>query len=95
MSLLMIFWVLAFAPLTLFLPGYFFLKLIWGETQKLSSWEGFLLSIGLSFLLSYPFGVLNTVIEVFRGQGPIQMHAGTLLPLYGIFNLVLFCSLMR
>lgn len=69
-----------FAPFALFLPGYLFLKSIWGKNEKLSFWEAIMLSIALSFLFAYPLGIANNLIEY--NQNPYQVHIDTLFPLY-------------
>lgn len=74
-----------FTPFALFLPGYFFLKSIWGNNAKLTFWEAIILSIGISFILGYPVGLANNLIEY--SQNPYQIHIDTLYPLY-----LLLCS---
>jgi hypothetical protein len=74
-------------PFFSFFPGYWFLKgLIGGRRSRhggMLSWgEGVLLSVGLSLLLTYPFGFLNNLVEGALGGGPFQYHLDTLLPIY-------------
>ncbi len=76
-----------FAPFAIFFPGYFFLKSIWGKNEKLNFWEAIILSIGISFLLGYPVGLSNNIIEYFYSPNPYQVHIDTLFPIY-----ILLCS---
>ena len=76
------------APVFLFLPGFLLGGLIWRKEGQFSFGEGILMSIALSFLLSYPLGFLNNVVEQFMKDGqPFQVHFDTLFPLYGILIL--------
>lgn len=71
-----------FTPFALFLPGYLLLKLIWGKNEKLNFWEAMILGVALSFLLAYPLGIANNIIEYFYSPQPYQVHIDTLFPLY-------------
>ncbi len=77
-----------FTPFALFLPGYLFLKLIWGKNEKLNFWEAMILSVTLSFLFSYPLGVANNIFEY--SQTPYQVHIDTLFPLYLLLSAGLY-----
>ncbi len=78
-----------FLPFFVFVPGYFFLKLLWHGSEKLTQLEGIILSIGLSFILSYPAGLINNLFEFLMNQEPFQVHRDSLILIYGVFTMLL------
>lgn len=85
---------LLFAPFAYFLPGYFFLKYFWNKEEKMEFFEAVVLSIALSFFLSYPLGLANNVTEFLLKDNPFSIHIDTIYPIY-LFFVISFYFLTR
>ncbi|MBU0981561.1 glycosyltransferase family 39 protein [Patescibacteria group bacterium] len=80
----------AMLPIVFFLPGYLFLKTIWGRTPRLSYPEAILLSIALSFIFAYPICFSNNIFEYLTGNEPFQVHRDSFLIIYAAVIAILY-----